>query len=63
MREARNVLLRVLGWFAALPYLFVAVLTLTGPATWSGVLYVLAMGAMLIGLMTLPMMYGLGSSQ
>lgn len=50
-----NVLLRVVGWFAALPYLLVLVLVLTGPATWSGVLYVLAMGAMVIGLTTMPL--------
>lgn len=44
----------MLGWFAALPYLFVLVLVLTGAATWSGILYVLAMGAMVFGLATLP---------
>lgn len=50
----RNALLRMLGWFAALPYVFVLILVLTGPATWSGILYVLAMGAMVFGLATLP---------
>jgi len=44
----------MLGWFAALPYLFVLVLVITGPTTWSGLLYVLAMGAMVFGLATLP---------
>lgn len=50
----RNALLRMLGWFAALPYVFVLVLVLTGPATWSGILYTLALGAMVFGLTTLP---------
>ncbi len=50
-----NLLLRTVGWFAALPYLFVLFLVLTGPATWSGILYVLAMGAMVIGLTTMPL--------
>lgn len=50
----RNALLRMLGWFAAFPYVFVLVLVLTGPATWSGILYTLAMGAMVFGLTTLP---------
>jgi predicted esterase len=50
----RNALLRMLGWFAALPYVFVLVLVVTGPATWSGILYTLAMGAMVFGLATLP---------
>lgn len=50
-----GLLLRVVGWLAALPYLFVLLLVLTGPATWSGILYVLAMGAMVIGLTTIPL--------
>lgn len=50
----RNALLRVLAWFAVVPYVFVLFLVVTGPATWSGVLYVLAMGAMVFGLATLP---------
>lgn len=50
----RNALLRMFGWFSVLPYVLVLFLVLTGPATWSGVLYVLAMGAMVFGLATLP---------
>jgi predicted alpha/beta hydrolase family esterase len=50
----RNALLRTFGWFAALPYVIVLFLVVTGPATWSGILYVLAMGAMVFGLATLP---------
>lgn len=50
-----NLLLRVVGWFAALPYLVVLFLVVTGPATWSGILYVLALGAMVIGLTTMPL--------
>jgi uncharacterized membrane protein YfcA len=42
------------GWFAALPYALVLLVVVTGPATWSGLLYVLAMGAMVFGLATLP---------
>lgn len=50
----RNALLRVFGLFVTLPYVFVLFLVVTGPATWSGVLYTLAMGAMVFGLATLP---------
>lgn len=50
----RNALLRMLGWFAALPYVFVFILVMTGPTTWSGILYVLALGAVVFGLATLP---------
>jgi predicted esterase len=57
----RNALLRTFGWFAALPYVFVLFLVLTGPATWSGILYTLAMGAMVFGLATLPRLDGDGN--
>jgi len=48
------VFLRVAAWLAALPYLAMALLVLTGPTTWSGVGYVLALGVVLLGAMTLP---------
>src|SRR4051812_30857628 len=50
-----NLLFRVLAWFAALPYVVVAFLVLTGVASWSAVLYVLAAGVLLGGLATLPL--------
>jgi pimeloyl-ACP methyl ester carboxylesterase len=49
-----SAILRVLAWLAALPYLAVAVLVVSGIATWSAVAYVVAMGVLLGGLATLP---------
>ena len=48
------VVLRVFAWLAALPYLVVLLLVLTGAPTWSGLGYVLGLGFLLVGLMTLP---------
>src|SRR5947209_454524 len=50
-----NLLFRVLAWFAALPYVILAWLVLTGVASWSAVLYVVAGGVLLGGLATLPL--------
>jgi pimeloyl-ACP methyl ester carboxylesterase len=49
-----KLLLRVLAWFALLPYVVLAGLVLTGIASWSAVLYVVATGVLLGGLATLP---------
>lgn len=46
--------LRIVGWLAVVPYVFVLGLVVTGPPTWSGLAYVLALGAVVIGLSTLP---------
>lgn len=45
---------RVFAWLAALPYALVLLLVVTGGTTWSAVAYVLALGMVLAGLMTLP---------
>jgi pimeloyl-ACP methyl ester carboxylesterase len=47
------VFLRVFAWLSALPYVVIALLVFTGSPTWSGVAYVLALGVVLVGLMTL----------
>lgn len=47
-------LLRIGAWLAALPYLLTLALVLTGSPTWSGIAYMLAIGILLGGLMTLP---------
>ncbi|MBX3252472.1 MAG: hypothetical protein KF901_35185, partial [Myxococcales bacterium] len=52
--RALVVLLRLGAWLAALPYVLVVVLVLTGPPTWSAVAYLAGVGALLWGLMTLP---------
>jgi hypothetical protein len=49
-----KLLLRVLAWFAIVPYVVVGALVLTGIASWSAVLYVVATGVLLGGLATLP---------
>jgi pimeloyl-ACP methyl ester carboxylesterase len=46
-------LLRLVAWLAALPYVIVVLLVMTGPPTWSAVAYLLGMGLLLAGLMTL----------
>ncbi|HVH41505.1 MAG TPA: hypothetical protein VM925_04150 [Labilithrix sp.] len=51
----RTWLLRIAAWLAAIPYVVVFVLVIAGPATWSGVAYVLALGAIIVGLATLPL--------
>lgn len=48
------VFIRVFAWLAALPYAMVLLLVLTGGTTWSAVAYVVALGIVLAGLMTLP---------
>ena len=48
------VFIRVFAWLAALPYALVLMLVLTGGTTWSAVAYVIALGIVLAGLMTLP---------
>jgi pimeloyl-ACP methyl ester carboxylesterase len=48
------VFIRVFAWLAALPYALVLVLVVTGGTTWSAVAYVIALGIVLAGLMTLP---------
>jgi pimeloyl-ACP methyl ester carboxylesterase len=52
------VLLRIGAWLVALPYLLTLALVMTGAPTWSGVAYLLAMGLLLGGLMTLPVERG-----
>lgn len=47
-------LLRVSAWLAFLPYVLVLALVLSGAPTWSGVAYLLGVGILLVGLMTLP---------
>lgn len=47
-------LLRTVALFAVFPYLGVALLLLTGTASWSSVAYMMAIGALLGGLVTLP---------
>jgi pimeloyl-ACP methyl ester carboxylesterase len=47
-------LLRLGAWLAAVPWVVVVLLVLTGPPTWSGLAYVLGMGALLWSLITLP---------
>ncbi|MBX3230488.1 MAG: alpha/beta hydrolase [Labilithrix sp.] len=51
---ALKVLVKIGAWFAALPYLCVVLLMLTGSPTWSGVAYLAGLGLLLGGLMTLP---------
>jgi pimeloyl-ACP methyl ester carboxylesterase len=48
------IFLRVFAWLAAVPYAGLALLVFTGGATWSAVAYVMAIGIVLVGLMTLP---------
>jgi pimeloyl-ACP methyl ester carboxylesterase len=48
------IFIRVFAWLAALPYAIVALLVLTGGPRWTSVAYVLALGLLLAGLMTLP---------
>jgi pimeloyl-ACP methyl ester carboxylesterase len=48
-----KLLLRVAAWFAVLPYVIVAWLVVSGVASWSGILYVIAGGALIGGLATL----------
>jgi pimeloyl-ACP methyl ester carboxylesterase len=50
-----KLVLRVFAWMAILPYAAVAWLVVTGIATWSAVLYVVAGGVLLGGLATLPL--------
>jgi len=45
---------RLIAWLAALPYVLVVLLVMTGPPTWSAVAYLAGMGVLLWGLMTLP---------
>lgn len=52
---AMTMLARTFAWLAALPYVAVVLLVVTGLATWSGVLYVLALGVVIGGLATLPL--------
>lgn len=49
-----SALLRVFGWLAALPYVGLALLVLTGGPSWSAIGYVVATGVLLGGLSTLP---------
>jgi pimeloyl-ACP methyl ester carboxylesterase len=49
-----KVLLRLGAWLVLVPYLMTLALVLTGSPTWSAVAYLLAMGLLLGGLMTLP---------
>jgi len=51
---ALRLLVRLGAWFAALPYIGVVVLVLTGSPTWSAIGYLLGMGLLIAGLMTLP---------
>lgn len=51
------IFLRVLAWLAALPYAVALLLVLTGGTTWSSVAYVIALGIVLLGLITLPFPY------
>ena len=48
------VFIRVFAWLSALPYVLVLLLVLTGGTTWSAIAYVIALGIVLAGLMTLP---------
>ena len=48
------IFIRVFAWLAALPYAAVLLLVMTGGTTWSAVAYVIGLGIVLAGLMTLP---------
>jgi len=48
------ILVRLVAWLAALPYVAVVLLVMTGPPTWSAVAYLAGIGVLLWGLMTLP---------
>lgn len=48
------IFLRVFAWLAAIPYAFVLLLVVTGGTTWSAVAYVIALGMVVAGGMTLP---------
>lgn len=51
---ASVVLVRLAAWLAAVPYVLIVVLVMTGPPTWSGAAYLAGIGVLLWGLMTLP---------
>lgn len=56
-REEHDVvrpLLRIFGWLAAVPYVLVVVLVMTGPPTWSAVAYLAGGGLLVAGLVTVP---------
>lgn len=46
--------LRAFAWLLAVPYLLAVALVVTGSPTWSAIAYLLALGLLMAGLMTLP---------
>jgi pimeloyl-ACP methyl ester carboxylesterase len=50
---------RVMGWLLAVPYVLTVLLVVTGPPTWSSVAYLVGIGILIFGLITLPSKIGL----